>query len=217
MPPLKADLFTIEIWENGEFKPQSLGVAEGFTVWLKAGLFTSLVLSGPWIFFQLWSFVATGLYPHEKKYIHVFLPISIFLFVAGVLLAFYFVFQPVLGFLFSFNRAMGIAPQMRINDWLSFVMFLPLGFGLAFQLPLVMLFMNRIGLFTIEDYLSKWRIAVLVIFVLAMFLTPADPVSMLLLAIPLTFLYFLGVAMCRWMPRNENPFGEGEAPARGTS
>lgn len=208
MPPLKADLFPIEIWESGEFEPQSLGVAEGFTVWLKAGVFTSLVLAGPWISFQLWSFVATGLYPHEKKYIHVFLPISIFLFVAGVLLAFYFVFQPVLGFLFSFNRAMGIAPQMRINDWLSFVMFLPLGFGLAFQLPLVMLFMNRIGLFSVNDYMSKWRIAVMVIFFLAMFLTPADPISMLLLAVPLTFLYFLGVAMCRWMPRSENPFGE---------
>lgn len=208
MPVPKADFYAIEIWEGGKFKPQSLGVAEGFTVWLKAGLFSSLILAGPWISFQLWSFVATGLYPHEKKHIHVFLPISIFLFIAGVLLAFYFVFQPVLGFLFSFNRAMGIAPQMRINDWLSFVMFLPLGFGLAFQLPLVMLFMNRIGLFSIQDYLSKWRIAVMVIFFLAMFLTPADPISMLLLAIPLTLLYFLGIAMCRWMPRNENPFGE---------
>lgn len=208
MPPFKADLVPIEIWENGEFEPLALGVAEPFTVWLKAGLFTSLILSGPWIFFQIWSFVASGLYPHEQKYIHVFLPISILLFVSGVLLAFYFVFQPVLGFLFSFNRSMGIAPEMRINDWLSFVMFLPLGFGLAFQLPLVMLFMNRIGLFTVENYLSKWRVAVLVIFVLAMFLTPADPISMLLLAIPLTFLYFMGVAMCKWMPHNENPFGD---------
>jgi len=201
-------LVPIEIWENGEFEPLALGVAEPFTVWLKAGLFTSLILSGPWIFFQIWSFVASGLYPHEQKYIHVFLPISILLFVTGVLLAFYFVFQPVLGFLFSFNRSMGIAPEMRINDWLSFVMFLPLGFGLAFQLPLVMLFMNRIGLFTVENYLSKWRVAVLVIFVLAMFLTPADPISMLLLAVPLTFLYFMGVAMCKWMPHNENPFGD---------
>ena len=98
---------------------------------------------------------------------------------------------------------------MRINDWLSFVLFLPLGFGIAFQLPLVMLFMNRIGLFTIEAYLSKWRIAVMIIFVLAMLLTPADPISMLLLAIPLTMLYFLGILMCRFMPGyNPNPFGD---------
>lgn len=211
MPPLKIDLVTIEIWEESGFEPQSLGVTETFSAWLKAGLFTGLVLSGPWIFYQLWSFVATGLYPHEQKYIHIFLPISIFLFIIGVLLAFFFVFQPVLGFLFSFNRTMGIAPNMRINEWLSFVMFLPLGFGLAFQLPLVMLFMNRIDLFSVNDYLSKWRIAVMVIFVLAMFLTPADPISMLLLAIPLTMLCFLGIAMCRWMPKGKNPFGEESA------
>lgn len=213
MPVLKMDLVPIEVWKNAKFQPQALGVGEPFAVWLKAGLFTGLVLSGPWVFFQLWSFVASGLYPHEQKYIHIFLPISIFLFVSGVLLAFFFVFQPVLGFLFSFNRAMGITPEMRINDWLSFVMFLPLGFGLAFQLPLVMLFMNRIGLFAVEDYLSKWRIAVLVIFVLAMFLTPADPISMMLLAVPLTLLYFLGVGMCRWMPTNQNPFGEDASTA----
>ena len=211
MPPPQVELSEIEIWEDSDFQPQALGVGEGFSVWLKAGLFTGLTIAGPWVFFQLWTFVATGLYPHEKKYAHVFLPISILLFVAGVLLAFFFVFQPVLGFLFSFNRQMGIAPQMRINDWLSFVMFLPLGFGIAFQLPLVMLFMNRIGIFSVEDYMSKWRVAVMIIFVLAMFLTPADPISMLLLAIPLTFLYFLGVGMCKWMPRSKNPFGEDAA------
>ena len=213
MPKLKADLVTIELFENSEFEPQALGVGEGFSVWLKAGLFSGLVLAGPWVFYQIWIFVGSGLYPHEKKYMHMFLPISIGLFVAGVLLAFFFVFQPVLGFLFSFNRSMGIAPQMRINEWLSFVMFLPLGFGIAFQLPLVMLFMNRIGLFTVEAYMSKWRIAVMVIFVIAMLLTPADPISMLLMAVPLTLLYFLGVGMCRWIPSPTNPFGE-ETPAR---
>ncbi len=209
--PLIVDLVSVEIWESTKFKPQALGVGEGFGVWLKAGLFTGLTIAGPWVFFQLWAFVAAGLYPHEKKHIHVFLPISIVLFGAGVLLAFFFVFQPVLGFLFSFNRSMGIAPEMRINEWLSFVMFLPLGFGIAFQLPLVMLFMNRIGLFQVEDYLKKWRVAVMIIFVLAMFLTPADPISMLLLAVPLSILYFTGIAMCKWMPRSENPFGEDAA------
>ena len=207
LTPQKSNLKKIEIWESAEFKPQALGVGEGFGVWLKAGLLTGLTIAGPWVFYQLWLFVAAGLYPHERKYIHVFLPISIALFLAGVLLAFFFVFQPVLGFLFSFNRSMGIAPEMRINEWLSFVMFLPLGFGIAFQLPLVMLFMNRIGLFQVEDYLAKWRVAVMIIFVAAMFLTPADPISMMLLAVPLTLLYFLGIGMCKWMPRSENPFG----------
>ena len=119
--------------------------------------------------------------------------------------------RPVLDFLFSFNKAMGIAPEMRINDWLSFVMFLPLGFGIAFQLPLVMLFVNRIGLVSVEAYWDKWRIAVMGISVLSMLLTPADPISMVLMAGPLTVLYFLGIYLCKWMPTptRDNPFGEG--------
>ena len=206
MSQLKTDFVSIELWESADFQPQSLTVTEPFMIWMKAGLITGLVLALPVVMYFLWCFVAEGLYPHEKKYVHIFLPISILLFIAGVTLAFFFVFEPVLGFLFSFNRQMGIAPQMRINDWLSFVMFLPLGFGVAFQLPLVMLFMNRINLFSVEDYLDKWRIAVMCIFVLSMILTPADPISMLLLAIPLTLLYFLGVGMCQWMPKNSNPY-----------
>ncbi len=209
MPPLRMNLISMEVWESNVFEPLSLKPTDGFFIWLKAGLVTGACLSFPWVFYCIWAFVAEGLYPSERKYVHYFLPISIGLFAAGVLLAYFFVFEPVLNFLFSFNAQMGIAPEMRINDWLSFVLMLPLGFGVAFQLPLVMLFLNRINIFTIEAYLSKWRIAVMCIFVLSMFLTPADPISMLLLAVPLTMLYFLGVAMCRYMPGyNPNPFGE---------
>ena len=209
MPPLKMNLVPVEIWEPNTFEPQSLAATDGFFIWLKAGVVTGLCISFPWIFYCIWDFVAAGLYPNEKKYVHYFAPISTILFLSGIALAYFFVFAPVLSFLFSFNEQLGIAPEMRINDWLSFVLFLPLGFGLAFQLPLVMLFMNRIGLFTIEAYLSKWRIAVMCIFVLAMLLTPADPISMLLLAVPLTMLYFLGIIMCRFMPGyNPNPFGD---------
>ena len=75
-----------------------------------------------------------------------------------------------------------------------------------------MLMLNRIGILTIEAYLSKWRVAVLVIFVAAMLLTPADPVSMLMLAVPLTALYFLGILLCKWMPRTKNPYEEGYDP-----
>ncbi len=209
MPDLKMNLVPIEIWEPNTFEPQSLAATDGFFIWLKAGVVTGLCISFPWIFYCIWNFVAAGLYPNEKKYVHYFAPISTILFLAGIAMAYFFVFAPVLSFLFSFNEQLGIAPEMRINDWLSFVLFLPLGFGVAFQLPLVMLFLNRINLFSIDAYLSKWRIAVMCIFVLSMLLTPADPISMLLLAIPLTVLYFLGIVMCRFMPGyNPNPFGD---------
>jgi len=208
LEPPTVPVTTVQMWEPAEVNPQSLAAPEVFMIWVKAGLFTGLFIASPWIFFQIWSFVAAGLHKHEQKYIYIYLPFSLILFFAGAALSFFFVFKPVLGFLFSFNAGMGIDPQPRIGDWLSFVMFLPLGFGISFQLPLVMLALNRIGLFDLSVYTSKWRAAILVIFVVSMFLTPADPISLLMMAVPLTLLYFLGIGLCMWMPRGRNPFGE---------
>ncbi|MEQ1903757.1 MAG: twin-arginine translocase subunit TatC [Pirellulaceae bacterium] len=208
VPPLKSNLVPFTTWLPVDTRTQSLAITEPFMIWMKAGLVAGLFLSSPWVFYQIWTFVAVGLYPHEQRYVHLYLPISLGLFLSGIFLAYFFVFDPVLQFMFSFNAEAGIEPQPRISDWLSFVLMLPLGFGIAFQLPLIMLFMNRIGLFTIEQYLAKWRIAVMIIFILAMVLTPADPISMLLLAVPLTFLYFFGVGLCRWMPAHRNPFAD---------
>lgn len=213
LSPPRANLIEIEIWESVNVETQSLTPHEAFMIWMKAALFAALILSSPWIFYQLWLFISAGLYPHEKRYVHWYLPISILLFFAGVSLAFFFVMEPVLNFLFAFNQSMGITPQLRINYWLSFVMYLPVGFGIAFQLPLVMLLLNRLGIFEVKAYLSKWRVAIMIIFVASMLLTPADPMSMIMLAVPLTILYFLGIGLCKWMPRNRNPFGEVYEPA----
>ena len=122
-----------------------------------------------------------------------------------------FYFSSIL-ILFSFNKWMNIDPDPRISEWMSFVLMLPLGFGISFQLPLVMLLLERIGIMSVASYLDKWRISILVIFVISMLLTPADPISMLLMAVPLTLLYFGGIAMCRWMPRRRSPYGEGYDP-----
>lgn len=206
LDPPRRPLVALQTWQELDLRPQALGSTDAFMIWMKAGLFTGLLLSSPWVFYQIWQFVAAGLYPHEKQYVHWFLPISLGLFLSGMMLAFLFVFDPVLEFLFSFNSAMGIDIQPRINEWFSFVLFLPLGFGIAFQLPLVMLFLNRIGLISVQTYLEKWRIAIMVVFVISMILTPAEPVSMLLMAVPLTFLYFLGIGLCHWLPTPKNPF-----------
>lgn len=205
-------LVKTRIWRKAQAEVQSLSAQEPFMIWVKAGFFTGLLLASPYIFWQIWSFIAAGLYSHEKRYVFLFLPISLVLFWTGVAMAFFVVFRFVLKFLFAFNRALDIQTDPRISEWIGFVMFLPLGFGVAFQLPLVMFFLNRIGVVSIRAYLEKWRIALLVIFVLSMFLTPADPMSMLLMATPLTALYFLGIAMAKWMPRSRNPFTEVHEP-----
>jgi sec-independent protein translocase protein TatC len=203
------EMLSVRVWRPIKTKVSALNVQEAFMIWLKAGFVSGVIISSPWIFFQIWSFVAAGLYPHEQKHVYIYLPMSLLLFLAGASLAFFFVFEPVIDFLFTFNRRMSIDPDPRISEWISFVLFLPLGFGVAFQLPLVMLFLNRVGLFSVETYLKSWRTAVLFIFVLSMFLTPSDPISMLLMALPLTVLYFFGILLCVYMPGFQSPFTEG--------
>ncbi|MCA9168546.1 MAG: twin-arginine translocase subunit TatC [Planctomycetales bacterium] len=201
------------LWRPMDANVTSLSAHEPFMIYIKAAVITGALLASPWIFFQIWSFIAAGLYPHEKNYVHLFLPISLGLFLAGSALAFFFVFDPVLEFLFHFNELMNIDPDPRISEWMSFVLLMPLGFGISFQLPLVMMLLERIGVVSISAYLDKWRIAVLGIFVLSMILTPADPISMLLMAIPLTLLYFGGILLCKYMPRRASPYGEGFDPS----
>ncbi|HEX5105913.1 MAG TPA: twin-arginine translocase subunit TatC [Pirellulaceae bacterium] len=208
----RLNLLTLITWRPVKVRFQVLNAQEAFMIWMKAALVTGLVIASPYVFYQIWNFVAAGLYPHEKNYVYLYLPISILLFFGGAALAFVFVFQPVLDFLFLFNKGMNADFDPRIGEWLSFVLILPIGFGLSFQLPLVMLFINRIGLVSVETYVGQWRVAILTICVVAMVLTPADPISMMLMAVPLCALFVLGIFMCKYMPRGRNPFEEAYEP-----
>jgi len=189
--------------EDPRIRAKSLSAHEAFSIYMKASFLLGAIISSPWVFFQIWSFVAAGLYRHERRFVYIFLPFSLALFLAGATMAFVYVFEPVLTFLFQFNEWLGIQLEPRISEWLSFVLILPLGFGIGFQLPLVMLFLERIGIFTLQDYASQWRIAVVVIFVISAILTPPDPSSQLLMAIPLCLLYFGGMALCKFFPRKK--------------
>jgi len=199
------ELMSVRIWRAAVDDPrtqtQSLNAPEPFVIYLKASALTGAILSSPWVFFWLWTFVAAGLYPHEKRYVYMFLPVSLGLFLVGAAMAFFFVFDPVLDFFLGFNRWLGIDPDPRISEWLSFVMLMPLGFGVSFQLPLVMLFLQRIGVFDVAAYIQRWKIAVFVIAVLSAGLTPSgDPWSMGLMALPLLFLYVVGILLCKYLP-----------------
>lgn len=208
----RVSLIPLAAWKTVHVRFLVLNAQEAFMIWMKAALVTGLVLGSPWIFYQIWQFVAAGLYPHEKNYVYLYLPVSLALFLGGASLAYLAVFDPVLAFLFQFNDLMNAEFDPRIGEWLSFVLLLPLGFGIGFQLPLIMLFLNRIGILSVELYIQQWRMAILCIFVIAMVLTPADPYSMLLMAIPLCLLYVIGIVMCKWMPRGRNPFAAAYEP-----
>ena len=200
--PKMIRLFT---WHRSEddirMKSRSLGALEGFGIWVKTSLLFGIIVASPWIIYQIWQFVAAGLYPHERQYVHAYLPFSIALFLLGAALAFFVVFGPGPGFSAELQpqhehparAAHQRVAQLRVDSAGR------LRAGL--QLPLAMLFMERIGLFTVKSYLAQWRVAVLVIFVIAGILMPPDPYSMLLNAGALSLLYFGGILLCKYLPR----------------
>ena len=101
----------------------------------------------------------------------------------------------------GFYSWINIDPDLRLNEWLGFAIMMPLVFGVAFQTPLVMVFLNRIGIFTWQYYLSKWRQSMFVLAVLSAVLTPSvDVVSMLLLLVPTFGLYMVGTFICYYLP-----------------
>lgn len=200
--PTPSQLIKMRMFVGVKAGTEALGLQEPFMIWLKAAFVVAIVVASPGIFYHLWQFVSAGLYPHERRYVYFFLPTSLILFWSGAFLAFFVIFQLVIDFLLDFNASMGIGASPRLTDYMSFALFLPLGFGIAFQLPLVMLVLERLGIISVTTYLSQWRIAVLAIAFISMILTPADIASFIGMTVPLVALYFLGIAMCHYLPRS---------------
>jgi sec-independent protein translocase protein TatC len=179
----------------------TLSVQEGFVVYFKVTLICSIVLGSPWIFYQIWAFVAAGLYPHERRYVHLYLPASVGLFLLGVGVCQFLVLPGAIKALLGFNNWVDFDPDLRVNEFLSFAILLPLVFGISFQTPLVMLFLNRIGLFDAASYWSKWRYAVFVLAVFSALITPTpDAVTMLYLFVPMFGLYVFGCLVVYFFP-----------------
>ena len=145
----------------------ALGPMEPAIIFFKVCLVTGAIISSPWIFYQVWAFIAAGLYRRERMLVYRFLPYSLGLFLAGVFLCFFAVLPLTLRFLLEFNVWLGATAMLRLSEWMSFATVLPLVFGLCFQTPLVMLFLSMIGILTATDYRSKRRFAILVIVIAA--------------------------------------------------
>jgi sec-independent protein translocase protein TatC len=200
-----ADILTPALQALGP-KPsmKTMNVTEAFMVYFKVSLVCGLVVSSPWVFWQIWMFVAAGLYPHEKRLVHVYLPVSLGLFLGGAILCQFVVLPKAIEALLWFNQWLSLDPDLRLNEWLSFAIWMPIVFGISFQTPLVMLFLYRIGIVDIETYKEKRKMAFFILAVFAALITPSiDMVSMFFLWGPLCLLYQLGIWLCMWSPRQE--------------
>ena len=205
------------VWEklanDSRVKAKSLSMPETFVIFLKAAVFLGILIGSPGIFYHFWAFIAAGLYAREKKYVYRFLPFSLILFFTGAALAFFVIFEMVLSFLLTFNAGMNIDPDPRISEWLKFALILPLGFGVSFQLPLVMFALYRLRIFTVATYWDRWRISIVIIAFLSMMFTPPDPWSMICMVTALISLYFLGIFLCKIAPLPKSEFDDPDEEA----
>jgi sec-independent protein translocase protein TatC len=182
---------------------KTFNITEAFMVWFKIGILSGLVLGSPWIFWQIWLFVAAGLYPHEKRYVHVYLPFSLALFLTGVLVCQFVVLPKVISALLWFNHWLNLEPDLRLNEWLGFAIIFPIIFGLSFQTPLVMLFLERLGIFDVDSYRKKRKIAFFILAVVSAIGPTIDAYSMMIQIAALWSLYELGIWLCIWFPRRQ--------------
>jgi sec-independent protein translocase protein TatC len=175
---------------------QILRPADGIISYIKIALISGLLLSSPWVFYHVWMFVAAGLYPHEKKYVHTAVPFSAALFVTGALFFVLIVAPLTLKFLVKFNEGvLGARSNFTFADYISFITMLMLIFGVAFQTPVAIFFLTKTGLVSIKSLRRSRKFVLLGIFILAAMATPPDVISQVTLAIPLYALFEIGILL----------------------
>lgn len=168
------------------------GVITPFMVPMKVTMMLAVILSLPWVLYQLWAFVAPGLYTHEKRLIAPLVISSSLLFIAGVAFCYFFVFGTVFKFINDFApKSISVAPD--IENYFDFVMTMCLAFGLTFEVPVVVVVLVRMGLVTVEKLKAIRSYVIVGAFVIAAIVTPPDIMSQLFLAIPLCLLYEVGI------------------------
>ncbi len=174
---------------------QTLAPAEAFSAYMKVSFIAGLILMSPWVFYQLWMFVAAGLYEHERRYVRTAVPFSTALFVAGALF-FLFIVAPIsLRFFLMFADLMDVASNWTLQRYISFVTVLMLVFGLAFQTPIAIFILNRTGLVSLTALRRVRKYVFLSVFIIAAVVTPPDIISQIMLGLPLYALYELGILL----------------------
>ncbi|MDQ7779665.1 MAG: twin-arginine translocase subunit TatC [Planctomycetota bacterium] len=168
-----------------------------FIVHFKVALIFGLLASSPWVVFQLWSFVSAGLFPRERRHATRYGFISFALFLAGVAFGYFLLIPYALWFLAGLSKFYEVSLVPDIDAYVSLVLTMTILVGVVFQLPLVMLFTVRLGLATAKTFSSKRRYAILLAFIVGGLLTPPDPITQPMLAIPLILLFELGILLAK--------------------
>ena len=177
-------------------------VVSPFMAPLKLSIIVALFIAMPYVLFQVWGFVAPGLYRHERRFALPLIVSSILLFYAGVAFAYYVVFPLMFQFLAS-TTPVGVRMMTDIANYLDFVLLLFLAFGIAFEMPVAVVLLAATGLVKVEALTRNRGYVILGIFIIAALLTPPDAISQSFMAVPMYLLYELGIVFARLVQRHK--------------
>ncbi|MHC4721534.1 MAG: twin-arginine translocase subunit TatC [Planctomycetota bacterium] len=177
---------------------QTIHPAEGFLMYIKVCLVFGLLITSPWVFWQLWAFVSSGLYRHERKFVYTAAPISALLFIAGAIFFLVIIAPLAMGFFISVNERLSLASNWTFQNYINLILALTLIFGVAFQMPIAIVFAQMMGLVSIDALAKARRFVILGLFIVAALATPPDVISQIALAVPLYVLFEGSILICRF-------------------
>ena len=175
---------------------------EAFSAYMMLGAVMALFVASPYIVYQIWASVAGALKPSEKRFVLIFAPLSLLFFLSGAAFAFFVTVPMAFRFLMSFSSPYMI-PMVTVKNYLGFLGHMMVAFGVAFELPLILAFLAKIGIASPEYLRQKRRHSIIIILIVASLLAPPDVMSMIVLAVPLIFLYEVGIVLVRFVYKHK--------------
>ncbi|HUJ29998.1 MAG TPA: twin-arginine translocase subunit TatC [Candidatus Acidoferrum sp.] len=168
--------------------------ATPITLYINLGLYIGIVIAMPFVLYQIWLFVAPGLYKHERRAVMGFVVSSMVLFLCGIAFGYYIMLPQVLSFLIGFANYMPLKPLISINEYFDFILIVLIGLGVIFELPVLIFILSLFGIVTPKFLMKNFRYAMLIITIVAAVVTPTpDATTMLIFMAPMVLLYFVGV------------------------
>ena len=177
---------------------QALQIQDPLMVDVRVAMAAGIFVTAPWLFWQVWLFIAPGLYAREKRFAIPFVVCSVLMFLVGAAFAFTIVLPFIYQWMIEYSAGRGEMIQLELNNYFKGTTRVLLAFGMVFEFPLLVAFMAKAGVVTEKTLLRFWKVAVVVMFVVAGILTPPEPISQLMMAVPMVILYFTSIGVA-WL------------------
>ncbi|WP_085520878.1 twin-arginine translocase subunit TatC [Tuberibacillus sp. Marseille-P3662] len=178
-------------------------VTDPLNIFIQMAFVIGIIIALPLILYQIWAFIAPGLYKKEQKVTLAFIPLAVLLFLGGLAFSYYILFPYTLNFMGNLSTSLNIESEIGINEYFRFLLQITLPFGFVFQLPILVMFLTRLGLVTPALLHRIRKYAYFVLLIMAGFITPPDVISQLIVMVPLVILYEVSIVISRMAYRQK--------------